>query len=440
MTIKVVVETVDELRRRLAVEVPAEEVSAELEKAYLELGRAAKVRGFRPGRVPRSVLERLFGDRVRADVFDRLIQQSYTEAIEERQLAVVANPEIVTEQARAGEPLRYSATVEVKPEFAVAHYTGLEVERPLAPVTEADVDVFMERLRESFAQLRPILDRSRVEAGDVVTLDYEVRVDGRLIGRGESRQVEIGANAFPEEFNTRLLGAAVGSELDFPVTYPPEHTVAELAGRTAQFHVRIQALSHKELPALDDEFAKDHGECATFDELRQRVRARLEAEAGRQADDAMRDRLLRAVTDANDIPIPSALVQRRTDALVQEVWREWQQRRIRPKNQAEAETRLREELGPRARQQVKVALLLEAIARQEGITISEGEVEDRIATLATDAGAAADRVRALYQAPEARQDLRARMVQARAVDVVVAAAKIHTVERATSVAEASENG
>jgi len=181
MTFKVDVETLDPLRRRLAVEVPAEEVSAEIEKTYAKLARAAKVPGFRPGHVPRSVLERLFGDRVRAEVFGKLIQDSYSEAIETRHIEALGQPEIVTEQAQPGAALRYSATIEVKPEVVVDDYQGIEVERPLATVTDADVSAFIDRLRESLAQLRPITERSRVESGDVVTLDYEARVDGRLM-------------------------------------------------------------------------------------------------------------------------------------------------------------------------------------------------------------------------------------------------------------------
>ncbi len=440
MTFKVDVETVDSLRRRLAVEVPAEEVAAEIERAYAQLSRAAKVRGFRPGRVPRPVLERLFGDQVRAEVFEKLIRRSYTEIIEERQIAAVGRPEIITEQAQPGAALRYSATVEVKPEIVAQHYTGLEVDRPVLKVTDADVDAFVERLRQSLGHLRPIADRTHVEAGDVVTLDYEARIQGRRVASGENREVEIGANGFPPEFDQHLLGALVGAELDFVVVYPPEDAATEVAGKTVTFHVRVRALSRKEVPPLDDEFAKDHGECSTLEELRQRVRARLESDAAQRADEAMRHALLNALADANDIPLPTALVERRTEALVAEVWREWQQRRIRPKNETEGRARLREELQPRARQQVKIALLLEAIARQAGISVSEGEVDERISELAAEAGSAAERVRALYQDPEARQELRTRLVQARTIDSVVRSAKINTRESSPSVAAVGENG
>ena len=440
MTLKVDVETVDSLRRRLAVEVSAEDVAAEIEKAYADLGRAAKVPGFRPGHVPRKVLERMFGDRVRADVFGKLIQQSFAEVIEQQQIAAVGQPEIVTEQAEPGAALRYSATVEVKPEIVADRYAGITVERPVVPVTDADVDTAIERLRQSLAQLLPIPERSDVQPGDVVTVDFEGHIDGRLAGRGENRNVEIGSNGFPPEFDRALIGAQVGAEMEFDATYPEEPGNAESRGKTVHFRVRVQRLSQKELPGLDDEFAKDHGACATLQELRERARQQLHAEAVRVGDEAMRRALLDELAKRHDIPVPTAMVQRRTETLVEEVWLEWQQQRIRPKNESQAQARLRTELEPRAREQVKLGLLLEAIARQEGITVSEEDVEVRVAALAADAGTAGDRVRALYQNPEARRQLSARILQGRAVDAVVARATITDVERPSNIAEVRENG
>ena len=440
MTLKVDVEAVDSVRRRLAVEVPAEEVRAELEKTYAELARGAKVPGFRPGRVPRPVLERMFGDRVRSDVFGRLIQHSYNEAVEAQQIDVVGQPEIVTEQAEPGAALRYQATVEVKPEVVVDRYAGIEVERPVVPVADADVDAFLDRLRQSLAQLHPITDRSEVARGDVVTLDYEGRIDGRVAGRGEGRAIEIGANGFPPEFDQVLLGARVGTDVDFVATYAADHHQAELAGKTVNFHVSIRGLSRKEVPALDDDFAKDHGECATLDELRERVRRRLEGEAARYADEAMRRALLAELAKRHDVPLPQAMVHRRTEALVEEVMHEWQQQRIRPKNESDAIARLRVDLEPRAREQVKIGLLLDAIARQEHLDVTAADVEARIAEIASEAGSAAERVRALYQNPEARRQLRARLVQSQAIDAVVARATIKDVQAPSQIAAAQENG
>ena len=440
MMLKVDVETVDSLRRRLAVEVPAEAVSAEIEKAYGNLGRAAKVPGFRPGRVPRPVLERMFGDRVRADVFARLIQDSYLEALEEQHIDAVGQPEIVTEQAQIGTPLRYSATVEVKPDVTVDNYRGLHVERPIHAVTDAEIDASVEQLRQSLAQLHPVTDRSEVSSGDVVTIDYEGHIDGRVAGRAEGRTVEVGANGFPCEFDAALIGASVGAELRFNATYPEDRGGPELAGKTVAFHVRVRGISRKELPELDDEFAKDHGECDTLAELRARLRRQLEADAARRADEAVRRRLVDELVKAHDIPVPQAMVQRRTEVLVEEVTHEWRQRRIWPRDEQTALANLRNELEPRACEQVKIGFLLEAIARQESIHINDSELDMRIEEYAGEAGSAAERVRALYQNPDARRQLHARLSQSRALDVVVAHASITDVPETVNVADLGENG
>ena len=440
MMLKVDVEAVDSLRRRLAIEVPAETVATEIDKAFAELARAAKVPGFRPGRVPRAVLERMFGDRVRAEVFGRLIQDSYAEAIEEQRIAAVGQPEIVTEQTEAGAALRYRATVEVKPEVTVEGYAGLNVERPIAAVTDADVTAALQRLQHALAQLRPLTDRTQIEPGDVVTLDYEARMNGRLMSRGEGREVELGANRFPSGFDAHLLGATAGAQLDFEITYPAEDEAPELAGKTMQFHVNVRAISTKELPPLDDEFAKDHGECSTLEELRQRLRHQLEQEAAQRADEAVRRAVLTALVEAHDIPVPNAMVQRRTEALVEEVLHDWQRQRGRLKDDSQARAHLRKELEPRAHEQVKIALLLEAIARQEGIDVRDDEVEARVEALTAAAGAAAERVRAFYQQAEARRQLRTQMVQARAVDFVISRAHVRDVPASSNVADLTETG
>jgi trigger factor len=439
MIFKVEVETVDSLRRRLAVEVPAETVSAEIHKAFTELGRAAKVPGFRPGRVPRPVLERMFGDRVRAEVFGRLIHDSYTEALEEQQIAAVGQPEIVTEQTEAGAALRYRATVEVKPNFTVEGYAGLSVERPLSAVTDEDVTAALSHLQQSLAQLHPITDRSHIERGDVVSLDYQAHVDGRLVSRGENRDVELGANRFPPGFDDRLVGAPVGSTLEFDITYPTEHPAPELAGKSVHFHVEVHSISVKEVPPLDDEFAKDHGECSTLEELRQRLRRQLEAEAAQRADEAVRRNVVVELAKRHDVPVPQAMVQRRTEALVEEVLHDWQRQRGRLKDDSQARAHLRKELEPRAYEQVKTVLLLEAVARQEAVSVSDEEVEAQVSALSRAAGSAAERVRALYQQPEARGQLRAQMLQSRAVDFLVSRAEIRDVSR-LNVADAAETG
>lgn len=440
MTWKVESETLDAVRRRLTVEIPAEEVQSELDAAYSGLARSARVPGFRPGRAPRRVLERMFGDSVRADVYSRLISKSLAEAVEEQHIHALGTPEVVTESPlEPGVALRYSATLEVRPELTDVRYKGLNVQRPVLEVPESEVDARLERLRQSLAQLHPIDDRTRVAAGDVVHLDYDARVAGRSVSKAANRDVEIGANPFPAEFDAHLQGAEVGQSVSFAVEYgtdgPPE-----VAGKTVDFQVTVHRLSRKELPALDDDFAKDHGECDTIAELRARVRSQLEAEATRMADESMRHSLLGELANANDIPIPNALVQRRTQALVDDVRDDWRRQRIAPKSDGDAIARLTVELEPRAREQVKIGMLLDAIAHLENVIVRDDEVEARIEEIASDAGAAAERVRAIYQGEDARRQLHARLLQARTIDAVVAHAVVTNVAPASRVADAAENG
>lgn len=434
---KVSMETVDSVRRRLAVEVPAGEVTAEIERAYDQLRRTANVRGFRPGRAPRPVLEQLFGDRVRADVFGRLVQDSYSEALRDQNIEPVGQPEIVTEHAEPGEPLRYSATVEVKPTIAPAGYTGLEAERPLETVSDEDVERFLENIRQSYAQLVPITDRVRAARGDVATVDYEARVDGRLIGKGEDRQILVGSE---HEVGSRLEGVDKGDEREFDIDYPADHEDSELAGKHVHFRVLVKALSVREVPDLDDDFAKDHGESDTLAELRQRARRHLEASAARDADEATRSALIGQLIRTHTVDAPPSMVERRIESMIEDFIESLGPRRPPKGREGEVRARLRSEFEARASDQVKAGLILEAIAQQEKLDIPDAELDAQIEQIAERAGAARERVRSLYQDPSARSALRARMLQTKALDLVTERANIRTVERRSAVADEQENG
>lgn len=437
---KVELETVDSVRRRLAVEVPVETVRGEIERTFDSLRRNAKVRGFRPGRVPRPVLERLFGDQVRADVFSKLIQESFADALREQQLEPVGEPEVVTEKAEPDAPLRYSVTIEVKPDVVATGYQGLEVDRRVREVTDADVDRFLNDLRESLAQSRPIADRVVAQGGDLATIDYEARIGERIAGRGEGRVVEVEAAASPLSLGAHLMDATIGVPLDFTIDYPAEHTNAELAGQSVRFHVTVKALASKELPPLDDEFAKDHGECDTLDALRERVRQQLESVAARDADGALRASLVDQLVTAHPLEVPHSMVERRTGLLVEEFLDSLGQRRPPASREAELRARLHQELHERAEHQVKAGLLLEAIARQEQLTVTDDELDVQIDRFLERAGTARERMRALYHEPAARMRLRAQLLQERALDRVVEHARVKTVPLTSSVADTLGNG
>jgi len=436
---KVALETVDAVRRRLAVEIPAGDVTAEIDRAYDQLRRKARVPGFRQGRAPRPVLERMFGDQVRADVFGRLVSESYAEALREQKIDPVSDPEIVTERAEPGAPLRYSATVEVRPAVVAAGYTGLAAERPLRAVAGADVDRFIDGLRQNEARLVPISERTTARVGDIATIDYEARIGTRVVGRGERRLVEV-AREPAEGPGAHFDEVAVGTPTTFDIDYPADHANSELAGQRVSFRTVVTALATREVPPLDEAFAKSAANCDSVDELRDRVHEQLERSAQRDADSRVRAALVARLVTSHDFDVPQAMVERRTEKLVEEVLDGLGPRRPPASREDAVRAQLREELGSRARDQVKAGLVLEAIADQEHLAVDDAELDARIDRLAESAGKARERVRALYQDAAARANLRGRLLQERALELVAQRAAITDVEEASGVAGVPGNG
>ena len=434
------VETVDSVRRRLVIEIPADDVTQEINRAFSDLKRTANVPGFRQGKAPRSVLEKVAGDRVRAEVFERLVQDSFVDALRQEKIEPVGQPEIATESAaQAGQPLRYSATVEVKPEFELGSYDGIAVERPLRKIGDEDVDGYLEQARQSAARVEPILVRTEVEAGDIATVDYEARIDGNLVGKGDDRLVEVGGED-KQELGYHLVGMEVGSSRDFEISYPEDFSNADLAGKTVAFHATVKAIGTREVPSLDDDFAKAYGGFESLEEMRTKVREELEAQAVRSADGSARNSIVDLLLENNPFDVPQAMVDRRADGLVSEFFSSMGPRRPPASRENEVRAQLREEMQPRARQQVRANLLLEAIAAREGLEVGDDEIDHEIEHQAEHAGSAGAQLKSLYQDPSARMGLRLQMLRERALDRVLEKANVQTVEEKSSVAGPPGNG
>jgi trigger factor len=437
---EVTVETVSAVKRKIGVALPPDEVRAEIDQAYRGLQQHARIKGFRPGKVPRHVLEKYYGDQVRSEVIGRLIQDSYAKALEEKGLRAVARPEIVAEEVRPEEGLRYSATIEIKPTFEVSGFEGLEVERAVAAVPEEAVDERLQRLRESYAQMARHEDRDTVEQGDLVSIAYTGVIEGRALpgASATDRIIEIGSGTFPPPFEESLVGLKVGESTHIAIPYPANHHSPEIAGKTVTFRVEIKAVGRKELPALDDDFAKDHGECASLEELRGRIRKSLEDVAAHDADQRMRGALLKQLALRNPIDLPDALVEHRLEGMLHEVGAHGLDASDNPELAAKLDE-LRSELRRRARESVHTALLLERLASQQGIAVSDEEIDDRIAAAVHAAPRERERLAALYRAPEARREVSERLAQEKALEWLVGNAVVREVPASNLIAGAPKS-
>jgi trigger factor len=408
------------VRKRIDVEIPADEVQRELDRGFERVRQQAHIRGFRPGRAPRNVVEQTYGEQIRREVIAHLVEHSFHHAVEDHALAVVGSPEIDAGELSPGEPLRYTVLVDVRPEIALGDTAGIPAARPEPVVSDADVERAIAALRERAAELRPIGDRAMVEVGDVVTVDLTSRL-------GEERQtrqgvlLEAGSGSFPLALERQLVGQRLGAQLALEVPYPADYGNASLAGKTVAFEVQVNELHTKELPPLDDEFARDHGHGDTLAELRARVRTDLERQAATHADAQVREAVLGALLERHSFEVPASLVVRRSDTILASLG-------VRlPDGPAAEQTlaRLREQVRPQAEREVRADLLLDALATREAIEITAADVEAEIVAMAAREQQAPERLRAFYDRAEAREALRARMRRVRALEHVVSLAKIH---------------
>ena len=417
---KVTIEELGPSRKRLLIEIAAPTVQGEVDRTLERVGRQARLPGFRPGRAPRRVIERMFGDQVRREVLGKLVEESFHDAVHAHDLAVVGTPEIDADVLTPGEALRYSATVDVRPAIVVGELGEMTVVRPAVEVGDADVQRVVDSLRESVAQLRPIADREVVEAGDVVTIDLTSHVEGQEPVQREGVLLEAGAGSFALALERQLVGQHRGAQVALDVPYPADYSNQSLAGRTVRFDVRVVDLRAKELPALDDDFARDHGRSDTLEELQSRIRADLERQAGERADGAVREAVLDQLLARHPFEAPVSLVDRRCDAMLSAL-----DVRMPPgADEQQALAGLREQVRPRAERDVRADLVLDAVAERDGLLPDDADVAGEVERLVAQEQQAPERARAFYQRPEALSAVRVRLGRQRALEKVLAGARI----------------
>jgi trigger factor len=433
---------VDELgpvQRKVSVELPAEAVNNEFSRAYQNLGRRVRIRGFRAGKAPRSVLQGMYGDEIKGQVRSQLVEDSLGEVIRERGLQIVSRPEIETNDLQEGQAFSFSAVFEVKPEIEVKNHIGVEVEKIKLSVTDTQVEEALKRLQESQARLEPVENRDVVEQGDFVALDFAGTVAGKTFAGGKSQNylLEVGAGQALPQFEEGIAGLQVGVEKILQVPFPPDYSNREIAGKTVDFFVVVREIKRKVLPALDDEFAKDHGEYGSLDELKRAVRKRLEDELKLIQDEELKEQILNRLIETHPFEPPLAMVERQTRFLME---RQSRTSRQAPSESVPAPTteETRKSIESRAVRQVQATLLVEKIAQTEKIEVSDKDVQERIDTLVRAAGDRAKTLREYYSRPDSRDELRAQIAFDRTLNFLLQRATVKEIDAPPKVDDRSE--
>lgn len=421
------VENLEKNMVKLTIESSAEEFEAALEKAYQKNKGKMNVQGFRKGKAPRAIIEKMYGAGIfYEDAANIIIPDAYEKAAEESKLDIVSRPEIDVVQIEKGKSFIFTAEVAVKPEVTLGQYKGIEVEKKSVEVTEDEINAELDKVREQNSRTITVDDRA-VQSGDIAVIDYEGFVDGTPFegGKGENYSLTIGSHSFIDTFEDQLIGKNIGEEVEVNVTFPAEYHAAELAGKPALFKVTIKEIKVKELPELDDDFAQDVSEFDTLadykEDIKKHILERKEKDAKRAKEDAVVEKIIENAT----MEIPDAMIDTQTRQMADEFAQRLQMQGLTVEQYFQFTgmnvQKLLEEMKPQAIQRIKTRLVLEAIVKAENIIISDEELEKEITNMASSYQMEVDKLKELISDREKEQISLDIAVQ-KAVDVVYEAA------------------
>ncbi|MGG3915705.1 trigger factor [Bacillus sp. es.034] len=384
----------------LTIEVEAAKVNEGLDAAFKKVVKQVNVPGFRKGKMPRGMFEKRFGvESLYQDALDFILPEAYAKAIEETGIDPIDRPEIDVEQMEKGKDLVFTAKVQVKPEVKLGDYKGLEVEKMETEVTAEDVEAELTSLQEKQAELA-VKEDGKAEEGDTVTMDFEGFVDGEAFegGQAENYSLELGSGQFIPGFEEQLVGVAAGEEKEVEVNFPEEYHAAELAGKPATFKVKVHEIKAKELPALDDEFAKDADEeVETLAELKEKIEKRLQESKKNEAETAVRETLVNKASDNAEVEIPEVMVKAEVDRMMQEFEQRLQMQGMNLdlyfQFSGQSEEDLRGQMTEDAGKRVRTNLTLEAIAAAENLEVTDEEAEEEVNKMAEQYNMTADNIK-----------------------------------------------
>ena len=418
------VENLEKNMAKLTVEVPAEELEKALQAAYMKEKNKISVPGFRKGKVPRQMIEKMYGAAIfYEEAANILIQDNYAQAMEESGADIVSRPVIDVVQIESGKPFIFTAEVAVRPEVKLGKYKGVQVTKVDTTVTDEEVDNAVEAERQKNARMVTVTDRAAAN-GDTAVIDYEGSVDGVPFegGKAENHSLELGSHSFIDTFEDQIVGHNAGDEFDVNVTFPTEYHAAELAGKPAVFKVKLHEIKEKQLPALDDEFAKDVSEFDTLAEYKADVRKHLEVEKENEAKRTKEDEAITKIIEKSEMEIPEAMIETQCENMVNDFAQRIAQSGLTMEQYMQFSgmtlDKLKEQVRPEAEMRIKSSLVLEQIAKDENIEISDEEVDAEIERMAAQYGMEADKLKE-YMGESEKTSMKRDLAVTKAVDLIM---------------------
>jgi trigger factor len=415
------IETISPVLVSVKVEVPWKKVAEDLENAYRTMQRTARIRGFRPGKVPRDVVKNMMGKSIRSEVAAELVRQGIGHAVDEHKIDPVAYAEeLVAPTINDGEALSFTAKIEVRPKIESVDTTGLLAERTLLKVDDSAVQAEIERMREQTAEMVSPEPPRASRAGDTLTVDLAVTIEGEAKPEmgGQDRRIELGNGRLLAELEAGLTGVEIGAHKDITLTFPADYGYEELRGKNASFHVQVKNLQQKVLPEIDDELAKDLG-FDSLEALRKSVRDRLETTARERADSLVREQIVEKLIDKNPVPVPPSMIDQETRTSLEQYLRI----QYMLGQQVPFTEEMHKEFRERAERKVRAGLLFGAIAKAQNIVVTEADFDAKLVELAERSGKHVAKVRAEHQG-EQKRTLELQILEKKLLEYLVSRATI----------------
>jgi trigger factor len=414
---------VSETRKNLVVEIDSSTVDAEIDRVARDYTKAARIPGFRPGKVPARVVKQRFRSQILHDVVHGLVPRAVDDALRERGLEPLDTPDIRDVVVEEGQPLKFTATFDTVPSFDLQPYASLQLRRPEATLQEGAVDETLQALRERAARFE-VIEARPVERGDTVVVDLVREAGAETPDTHQDVTIEIGAAANPPGFDDEVIGTSVGETKRFEVRYPDDYEMKELAGTAVNYTVTIKGLKRRVVPELDDEFARDLGEFDTLAALRARVEQDLTREAEQKAERDARGDLLKQLAGWVTFTVPESLIERELDRRIEDFARRLMEQGVDPRKADIDWAAFRQAQQEPARDAVASALVLDEVAQREGLTVSESEIEAELSRFGERTGRTTAAVRAQLEKDGGISRLAAGLRREKAVDFLRSRATI----------------
>lgn len=397
---QVTVENVSSVKKILNIEIPEEKVARELDNAYKNLKKKAKIKGFRPGKAPRTVLERLFKKDVHNDVSSKLLQDSFIEALKETDLKIVGNPKIDPSGLDEKGPFRYVATVEIKPEIEEINFKGLTLKKTLYRITDEEMDVQLKMLQKNMARQNPIAEDRGVLENDFVLIDYEGFKDGKPFEetqKTENYTFKVGQGQILKTFDEKLVGMKPGDNREIKVKFPEDFSNEKLANLEITFQVKLHEIRAEVLPKIDDEFAKQLGQYETLDDLKNAITENLNQGYAKRVEQEMNEQIFKTLIEKTDFELPDSMVDYELEGMIEEVERSLAYHNKSLEDQGLSKEILLEKHRETAEKKVRRHLILGKIIEQENITLSDEELENGFAEMAKTVNQPVEEIKNYYK-------------------------------------------